>query len=77
MAPTENVTDHRGVPSNVSQLAVLRDPCGLPLAAGSSGGSKTSACVRTACSLSWHPDGPSRVAVAYNLPKFQVLCTLK
>ena len=53
----EFLPDHSSEPPSAKGVALLRDPCPTR---------------RTATTIDWHPDGPSRVAVAYSVMRFQV-----
>jgi dynein intermediate chain 2 len=52
----ELLTDHSSEPPSAKGMAVLRDPCPVR---------------RTAATIDWIPDGPTRIAVAYSVLQFQ------
>jgi len=53
---SEFLPDHSSEPPSAKGLAVFRDPCDVR---------------RTASTIDWHPDGPSRIAVSYSIMRFQ------
>ena len=51
-----DASDHSGEPPSAKGLAVFRDP---------------NAVKRSATSINWHPDGPTKIAVSYSILNFQ------
>lgn len=49
--------DHSSEPPSAKGLAVFRDP------------NAVNGIKRTATSINWHPDGPTKIAVSYRLPR--------
>lgn len=55
--------DHSSEPPSAKGLAVFRDP------------NAVNGIKRTATSINWHPDGPTKIAVSYRFVSFMVTTT--
>jgi len=55
------VDDHSSEPPSAKGLAVFRDPNSIQKQSG----------MRTATSINWHPEGPTKIAVSYSVLNFQ------